>query len=114
MATESCVPWSTRESPKCSNVRPKFINVYPGLPQNGCFAQSYGALPYLTDSIEFQDAKTGGEGVKVWDRMKEHLSVRIAGLALYRSISIEFMQTVGPLYSGVSVLGMSLVGCPYL
>lgn len=70
IATESCVPWATRESPKCNN---------------GCFAQSYGDLPYITNSIEFQDAKTGDEGVKVWDRMKEHLS------------------RIGPLYSGFQI-----------
>ncbi|GLB45591.1 hypothetical protein LshimejAT787_2400490 [Lyophyllum shimeji] len=68
MATESCIPFSTKDSPNCG--------------RNGCFSPTYGKLPYLTDSITFPDARSGGEGVKVWDRMKEHLS------------------TIGPIYSG--------------
>ena len=56
-------------------------HIIEDLPQNGCFSESYGELPYLTDSIHFQDAQTG-EGVKEWDKMKEHLSVRIVDVCI--------------------------------
>jgi len=52
-----------------------------GLSQNGCFVNSYGALPYVTDAPEFPEATNAG--FRVWERMKTHLSVRIADFALY-------------------------------